>query len=362
MIVSEKKVGIRAVARLARVSASLASAVLRNDLGEAETNVRFNEDTAVRVREAAERLGYIPNRMAHAMLQKKSLTIGIMLPWPEHEKYSHMFRLVSEALRGRGYHVIPSECSFGQADIEHRLRELVSLRVGGVVFLPMVSEYVDKERVLNQIRSFKKICPSIVVADWYWDTLPLDCVDILEDKLMELPLRHLLENGHREIAAIGMHSARREEVIRDIYQQFGLNEKVEEVVGTMAMEAKQDFEQGYANAVKALKVNPNLTALLCNQDRVAIGAYRACEQLGRRVGKDIAITGGDNTKMGEFLPVSLTTIDVCSELVVDSLVELIVGRIEGTITCPHIRRVVEPKLIIRESSHVDANLLQRQLS
>ena len=59
---------------------------------------------------------------------------------------------------------------------------------------------------------------------------------------------------------------------------------------------------------KLLQEHPDIEAIVCANDHMAIGAYPVLEKLGRKPGKDIFITGFDNIPSSLFMDPSLTTV------------------------------------------------------
>ncbi len=54
---------------------------------------------------------------------------------------------------------------------------------------------------------------------------------------------------------------------------------------------------------------PDLEAIVCANDHMAEGAYRVCKARGLVVGKDVAITGFDNTSIAQQIAPRMTTVD-----------------------------------------------------
>lgn len=58
-----------------------------------------------------------------------------------------------------------------------------------------------------------------------------------------------------------------------------------------------------------LEKHPDLEAVVCANDEMAIGAFNTCKQMGLRIGEDIAITGYDNCELAQSMDPPLTTVN-----------------------------------------------------
>ena len=64
---------------------------------------------------------------------------------------------------------------------------------------------------------------------------------------------------------------------------------------------------------KFLKSNKKIDALLCMNDRLAIGAYRAIREIGLSIPDDISIVSFDHDDFSELLRPTLTTVGLPHE-------------------------------------------------
>ena len=75
-----------------------------------------------------------------------------------------------------------------------------------------------------------------------------------------------------------------------------------------------DFSECVQKQVNALLDRiPNLQAIVCANDVMALTAYQECEKRGLHIGQDIAVTGFDDWERIRHVPVPITTIHQDSE-------------------------------------------------
>jgi LacI family transcriptional regulator len=109
------------------------------------------------------------------------------------------------------------------------------------------------------------------------------------------------------------------------------------------------FEHGYAGARKILTEHPEVTALFCYNDLIAMGALRACKDLRKRVPRDCAIIGFDNNRFSALTDPALTTVHIDKyEIGKQAACRLLDMLKEPTLTFPAIH--FDAELIVRESA------------
>ena len=121
----------------------------------------------------------------------------------------------------------------------------------------------------------------------------------------------LLQKGHRRIGflPVGDDSSdncrQRLSEYRDALLEIG-GGKPEWVIPHIPTVHAQ--EAGYRQAVKLLTASPEITAILCGNDEMAMGCYRACYEFGRRIPDDVSIIGFDDLPFAGYLAPPLTTV------------------------------------------------------
>lgn len=90
------------------------------------------------------------------------------------------------------------------------------------------------------------------------------------------------------------------------------------------------------------------TAIFCASDRMALGAYEALRELGRRIPGDISVVGYDDDSFARYLPPPLTTVLVPHEELGRWAVEKLLSLTEAsppgkrhrpvTLECPLVER------------------------
>jgi LacI family transcriptional regulator len=165
----------------------------------------------------------------------------------------------------------------------------------------------------------------------------------------KLAVDHLIEQGHTAIGMlVGVESAtspiRRVNGFRDALATHGLHANDDWIVSGPAT-----LTSGYDHARELLTQHPEITAVFAYNDLMALGALRACRDVGLSVPGDCAVVGFDNIQLAGMVTPSLTSIHIdkyaLGQEAMARLLEMINNPDE---TFPPIS--VNPDLIIREST------------
>jgi DNA-binding LacI/PurR family transcriptional regulator len=107
-------------------------------------------------------------------------------------------------------------------------------------------------------------------------------------------------------------------------------------------------EAGYAAMDALLERRPDITAVFCANDLLAVGALSALAKRGLRVPEDVSVVGFDDSELARHSAPSLTTMRIYSRDMARSAVKRVLERIEGG-ALPPVRLEYPIDLVIRES-------------
>lgn len=279
------------VARTASVSIATVSRVLNGGLVRA--------GTASKVRRAMSDLGYVRNRVARGLVTGRSDTVGVMVPDLVGPLNAAVARGVEDALDARRMDAVIVTDHREAARELRRLEGLVSQQVDGLVLVgSLLSDEV--------IRSVVGPTPVVHVCA---EREPRDADDPLpevriDDRAgIDAALAALARAGHVRIAHLaGPRRDGRERA-----------EAVRELVGSYGMELitcrDTDFtEEGGVRDGRALIGDGSFTAVMCADDRIAVGLYAAANERGMRLPDDLSIVAFDDLPWSAYLNPSLTTV------------------------------------------------------
>ena len=307
-------VTMRDVAQKAEVSIKTVSRVVNNQ-GE------ISEATRQKVTAAINELGYRPSRIARAMVTQRSHTIGFVIPDISNPFFSEVARGIQDTAQKHGYNVFL--CNIDEDATEH-LQILYSLADQGVDGLIVFSSLVSEKDLHHFAATFRPI-----VAVNRLTTHP-DISQILVDNYrgVHLATEHLLARGH---TAIGMLSGWAGVAAGQIRRLAGFKDALTAgnipIRDEWIIQVSPTMANGRQSTRQLLTAYPEITALFCYNDLLALGAIRACRDLGRRVPEDCAIVGFDDIQLAAMLTPALTSISYdkheLGKLAVTRLLEMI---------------------------------------
>lgn len=295
-----KRVSIKDVAKAAGVSTSTISYVLNNKASET-----ISPATQQRVREAVERLGYVPNQSARSLISRRSNLIGVIIPQTEPGKefmfsnpfYGEFLSSVEYTARQNGYHLLISgtEANAGY------LRIARNRGVDGVI---LVGTYPS-----GFIEELKQLGVPVALVDAYIKDPYFHTIGIDDRKGGYIATRYLLEKGHREIAFVsgvikehGVNDKRYQGYL-DALREAGIEPDARRVYA-----GEVDYAYGIRAAQEMAARGLRETAAFCTADILAVGLVKGIRAQGRAVPEDVSVVGFDDVYLSEICDPSLTTV------------------------------------------------------
>ncbi|GAA3236999.1 LacI family DNA-binding transcriptional regulator [Nonomuraea helvata] len=319
------------VAVLAGVSAMTVSRVLN-------APDRVRAETRARVLAAVRELDYRPNQAARQLVTGRSGVLGVVsidttLYGPASTLYC-----IEQAARNAGFNVsIASLPSLNRRSMEEGVERLRAQAVDGVIIV------APHESAADGLRHLPPEMP--VVAVDAGDDIPVPVAKVDQRAGAVRVTRHLLSLGHRTVWHVAgpvdwLDSNGRIEGWRQVLESA--DRPVPEV-----LRGDWSSRSGYQLG-RELAQDPEVTAVFVANDQMALGVLRALREAGRRVPEDVSVAGFDDIPESAYFWPPLTTVRQNFGEVARHAFHLLLDRMAGTE--PDRRRLVEPELVVREST------------
>jgi LacI family transcriptional regulator len=189
-----------------------------------------------------------------------------------------------------------------------------------------------------------------VLVDAYAENGVFDAVETDNIVGAMTAVQHLVSRGHREIAILGTDP----EAFPSILQRrLGYEHAMAEAGLTPRYidSPYYEHETAAAAAIDYLRANPDVTAIFCANDLVAITFMLAARQVGISVPDQVSVIGFDDIDLASFISPSLTTMAVDKAGMGRLAVTLLAHRIEVGEECVT-STLVRPYLIERETVRI----------
>lgn len=341
------------VAQAAEVSVATASIILNAP----EKSGRFSEARIRHVQQIARQLGYQRNIHAGRFRTRKAETIGLVLDFLT---YKHLvdipfwMRILSGldfAARARGYEVAIIGPHEEHSAVAHAITLFNQYRVDGLV--------LPAEPTQRRTRQELALYNGPLIRAFRPNARGVDAVYEDDETGVRLVLEHLLSLGHRRVAWLGPDrwpggtgNHRRRTFLR-IAKQLGLRTEEYTVEMNTAKESSESLIQASHRAARSfLGRAAKMTAVVCFNDDIALGVYRAAHDVRRAIPSQLTVTGYDDFHGLYFTP-ALTTVHSCIvEVGLEAatwLIERIEGRTDPQADSP-LRKSIAPTLSVRASS------------
>ncbi|MEU8279417.1 LacI family DNA-binding transcriptional regulator [Microbispora bryophytorum] len=302
---SPRRVTLADVAKIAGVSPTTASLVLSGRGRE----LRISQDVEQRVLKAAAELQYRPNIVSVGLRTGTTRTIGFVSDTVATSRLAgDMIKGALEAARERGFMLFIGETE-GDAELERLLLQAMHDRqVDGIILASMYTRTIKVPKGMAA-------APAVLLNALPKQPSPLPSVIPDEIEAGRVAARALLAAGHREgIHLIGAGPGRRNVPaggsVAAVERLIGIREVLADAgVKLAGGHVCADWQPEYGLAVtRELLKKERPQALICFNDRVALGAYQALDDFGLKVPADVSVVSFDDHPIAAWMRPQLTTV------------------------------------------------------
>ena len=294
--------------------------------------------TRDRIKAAAKELDYRPSLLARSLRNRRTLSIGILVPELGEGYHTQVMSGIGDHLMDAGYFYFTAHHRHRRNLVEEYSQMLLGRGAEALIAIDTLLEH-----------SFP--VPVVAVAGHR----PIDGVTnlVLDHRFAaELALTHLHSLGHRHIAFM-----RGQPFSSDSDERWGCIVQVAREVGIrirpeLTVKLDRDVsspELGYPVIQHLLSNRAHFTAVVAFNDMSAIGAIRALQDSGMQVPADVSVVGFDDINAAAFSHPRLTTIRQPLANMGRMAAQCVLNRIHGR---ERFRKqiIVAPELVVREST------------
>lgn len=336
-----RKVNLADVAEKLGVSRTTVSLVVSG-------HPRISKATAERVWACIEELGYRPDMVARSLATGRSSLIGVIVPDSSNPFFAEIFRGAEEVARENGLHLLLNNGSYRLSVEEDRIRDLLGLRVGGLLACPaFVKDEDSRSGIWAELR--RREFP-VVLLNRRVEPPVFHQVGVDNAGGIRKALDHLYALGHRRIGIIHpshdiLPVRQRMKEVRSNFTRLGLRWEAAWVA-----EGPVTLAGGH-EAARRIWDGPGTkpTALFSLTDTMGLGALKYSISSGRRVPADVSIVAMDGTPYSEYGLVPITSVETPLFEMGRTAIELLRSIINGSVG-GELRSVVMPMTLKERSS------------
>jgi len=348
----KRKVTLKQIARELDVSISTVSKALRN-------SIEISEDTRQKVKAFAKLYNYRPNNIALSLKNRKTKTVGIIIPEIVHHFFSKVIRGIELVANKRGYNVIVglSNESFSKEVINMEM--LANGSIDGFILS------ISKETLLRQdYHHFNETINQgmpIVMFDRAVSEIVCDKVIVDDFEGSRKAVKKLVSNGCKNIAIITTkdyvsvgrlrtqgYKAALEENKMYLKSDLILKIDVELDSEDHLEDLENEIEQFFNN-------NKNIDGIFAVNELYAVTAMKVARKKEIEMPEDLQVIGFTDGVLSKHATPSLTTVSQHAQKMGEKAADLLIDRLEldidNQLEEEHYQTIViETELIEREST------------
>jgi len=296
-----KRVTLADVAEASGMSKAAVSMILNKKPG-----TRLSAEATERVRAVATELGYRPNAAAQSLRSGKTRTLGFISDQVTVTRFaSEMITGILREAESRDHTVLIAE-TFGKPEqMAEAITQMTHRDVDGLILGFMDSRQRDLKIPQTEL-------PTVLVNGI--DESPCTSVLPNERESGAKAVQRVIESGAQSVAVIGelKNAEKNPRIYPSITRRFGsmrqaLVESELEVLGHWVLEDWNPTD-GYEATTRMLAEGYKPDAIICANDRVAMGVFQALAEKGLAPGTDLSVLSFDDEIIATYLRPQLSSI------------------------------------------------------
>jgi DNA-binding LacI/PurR family transcriptional regulator len=304
-----------------------------------------SKSTTLKVRQAADELGYRPNVLARSLITGRTRMIGLVVAYLDNQFYPVVLELLSRALQHKGYHILMFMAENATEKVAQVMEELLDYQVDGIITASVA--------ITNDLTArCTAVGIPVVMFNRGQDDARLS--EVTSDNIAgaRRATEFLIAGGHTRIAHVmGWQGS---STGRDRATGFQLAMDAAGLTPIAMIDGmySRDVAAQAARAMCTAATRPD--AIFVGNDHMAFAVMDALRSgLGLSVPGDVSIVGYDDVPLAAWPAYDLTTIRQPVNRMVEATVDALLAQIEAGETAPRKIRIDGP-LVIRTSARKPA--------
>lgn len=342
------KITLKQIARELDVSISTVSKALKD-------SSEISEDTKQKVKAFAKLYNYRPNNIALSLKNRKTKTIGVIIPDIVHHFFTKVINGIENIAAKRGYNVLVSVSNESFDKEVLNMETLANGSIDGFILS------IAKETMMqDDFHHFKEILEEgmpIVMFDRIVDEINCDKVVVDDLTGAKKAVKKLIETGCKNIAIIttkdyiNVGRLRTRGYLEALYENnlepktslvLKVDDKyiTEQFLGSIEKEIEQLFQN-----------NLKIDGVFAVNELYAITAMKVARKFGKKIPEDIQIIGFTDGVLSKHAYPGLTTISQHGDEVGKKAAELLIDKLENEDNEEKFQTlVIETELVERETT------------
>ena len=332
----KQTVTINQVAKMAGVS----TATVSRALNKPDT---VSEAVKKKIERIIKKIGYIPNAGARSLMLKRTGSIGVIVPTLDNAIFAQGLEEFQRQLSQSGYQMLVASTNYDPEIENQQMRNLLLQGVEGIAMFGSS----QKLELIRLLRTRK--LPYIHIGTL--DT-PLNgyAAGFDNKKAIQLGVEYLVQVGHRNFGMIAGKTENNDRArdrvdgVVELLKRNRISLKKESII-----EVPYQIQDARIALKKLLQINPSISAVVCGNDVLAIGALLEAQSQGIKIPHQCSILGFDNLELSRHIQPSLSTIHIDAIGMWSKAAHHLMSQINGINRLPR-KILADVSLVIRDST------------
>ena len=339
-IIMRKKVTLKQIAKELDVSISTVSKSLKD-------SHEISEDTRQKVQAFAKLYNYKPNNIALSLKNKKTKTIGIIIPEIVHHFFATVISGIEQVANENGYNVIVclSDESFDKEVINMEL--LANGSTDG--FILSLSKETQQKKDFHHIQEIISQGMPVVMFDRVTNDVFCDKVIIDDQQAAYDAIQFFISRGFKKIALLTTVDYVSVGKLRTDGYLKALRENGIEINEDLIVKI-EDIDN-CSNKIESLIKNQEFDALFAVNELFAVTAIKLANKQSKKVPDDFSVIGFTDGIISQFSTPSISTVSQNGIKMGRKAAKMLIDRLEKDEEDElYTTEIIETELVLREST------------
>ncbi len=295
-------------------------------------NSNVSQKAKEKILEVVERHDFQLNTNAKHLKQKKTSIIAIIVKGTQNALFASILEIMQEKLKTSGFTSAVHYLDENDDEVLYTKQLCIERAPLGIVFLGGNSESFK-----NKFSMIKPASVLITMNSEKYKFENLSSVCLNDELAAYKVIEYLVSLNHKKIGIIGgsivgeSPAMLRLKGCKKSFEKSGLD--FDET--KQFSKSRYSYDSAYRAMFRLIKNSPDLTAVFCLSDIMAIGAIRALADMNKRVPEDISVIGFDGILASQFMIPRLTTVKQDEEELANIGIDILIDRIKNKKKAKH---------------------------
>ena len=305
---------------------------------------KVSQKLKTRINQVIEELNYIADPNAQALASARTHIIGVIIPSLSNHVFSEVLKGIYDKVEGTDYRILIGNSRYSEAEEERLVRLFIGQRAEALIITG-----IDQTETTRKLLE-KAHCPVVQIMEYTQH--PVDMLVGFDHSLAAKQLvQHIIAQGYRRIGSVNAYMdprvKRRMQAFRSQLEHNGLYDADIQ----MSTHERPSVSEGKALALELLTQHPDVDAIFCGNDDLALGSLSAGLELGLKVPEQLGVAGFHDLEFMQAIHPALTSIKTFRYEMGEQAVNMVIRCIEGELLDEKIINIGY-ELVMRQSTRL----------